>query len=156
MPGIKQRTVRRKKICPPHKRKSPSTPSQKVSASRKKLVKSPSSLFTKKTKASKDTCQQGRRAVILEKESVSPALESAVVCKHCFSGPVTFQEDKTKAVGLYTGPYLCCEACGEVTVIPFSFVNEALSINRKAVFANKCMGGTRASLETFCAKSSVG
>ena len=97
---------------PSTQEKKPGTPSQRVSASRKKLVKSPSSLFTKKKKASKDTCQQVRRAVILEKESVSPALESAVVCRHCLSGPVTFQEDKTKAVGLY-----CCKACSEVTVI---------------------------------------
>lgn len=153
MPGIKQRTVRRKKICPPHKRKGPSAPSHKVSASRKKLVNSPSSLLSKKKKASKDSCQKGKRTVVLEKESVSPTLESAVVCKHCLCGPVTFQEDETKSVGLYTNLYLRCVACGEVTEFPFSSVNDgkALSINRKVIFANKCIGGTRASLETFCA-----
>ena len=49
---------------------------------------------------------------------------SAVLCKHCLCGPVTFQEDETKAVGLYTSPYLCCESCDKVTKITFSSVDE--------------------------------
>ena len=52
-----------RKICPPHKRKDPSKPTQKVSASRKKLVNSPSGLFSKKKKASKGSCQKGTKAV---------------------------------------------------------------------------------------------
>lgn len=102
MPGIKQRIIRRKKICPPHKRKAHS---QKVSASRKKLVNSPSGIFSKK-RVSKDSCQEGKKTVVLEKENLLPALESAVVCQHCLSGPVTFKEDKN--IGLCTNPSLNC------------------------------------------------
>ena len=93
MPGIKQRTVRRRKICIPHERKDPFKPTQKVSVSRKKLVNSPSGLFSKKKKASKGSWQKGTKTVFLEKENVSHILESAVLCKHCLCGPVTFQED---------------------------------------------------------------
>ena len=71
--------------------------------------------------------------------------------KHCLCGPVTFQEDETKAVGLYTNPYLCCESCGKVTKIPFSSVDDkgkALSINWKAVFVKENLADSLYNLES--------
>ena len=151
MPGVKQRTVRRKTICPPHKRKGSH---KQESASRKKLVKSPSGLFSKKKKEAKQpklADQQGM-TVILEKSALQATLEDAVLCKHCLSGPVRFEEDDTQSNGLGTHSYLFCEACKVGTLFPFTKLNgKSLMLNRKAVFANKCIGGTRTSLKTFCA-----
>ena len=54
----------------------------------------------------------------------------------------------SKHQGLYTSPELSCEACGNATKIPPS--NKAFLINRKIIFATKCVGGTGASLSSFC------
>ena len=45
------------------------------------------------------------------------------------------------------------ENCGNTTFIKFSTTDGAsvLAINRKAVFANKCAGGSRSLLKVFCA-----
>lgn len=72
MPGNKQRTVRRKKICPPHKKNGKSKLSasrKKLSASRKKLIKSPYSLLRRPKKGTTVATglDQGRKTVILEK-----------------------------------------------------------------------------------------
>ena len=194
MPGRKQRTVRRKKIRPPHKRvpqkltkkssstptvatrsqqtlsstptrttstshpqsplQSPSTSTQTVSASRKKLSKSPHTpLSTVSSDSDDEMIEAGNKLVVLEIDGVNEALKSSVACKECSGGPIVFVEDHTSKKGLCTKPSLHCEQCGAMTPISFSTLppsNKALTVNRKSVFANKCIGGTWTSLNTFC------
>lgn len=59
-----------------------------------------------------------------------------------------YREDFSKRKGLYTALYLQCESCNSQIPIPISSVgtSKVLTVNRKAVFANKCAGGSAASL----------
>ena len=52
-------------------------------------------------------------------------------------------------LGVYTAPYIFCNSCSCQVSIPFTTVgdSEVLTVNRKAVFANKCVGGSCASLQ---------
>ena len=56
-------------------------------------------------------------------------------------------------IGLCANPSLYCTSCETETPIPFATVDnsKSLLINRKSIFANKCVGGTHSSLNTFCA-----
>ena len=65
----------------------------------------------------------------------------------CGEGLV-YREDFSKRKGIYTAPYLLCENCKFQVPIPFPSVgtSKVLTVNRKAVFANKCAGGSAASL----------
>ena len=69
-------------------------------------------------------------------------------CGECGKKSLVYKEDFLKRQGLYTAPYLLCESCSCSVSIPFSSVgnSKVLTINRKAVFANKCAGGSAASL----------
>lgn len=209
MPGTKQRTVRRKKICPPHKRipqkstnkpsatptetrstpsqdtlsstpsrntstshsqnppqtpstsashsqdppQTPSTSTRAVSASRKKLSKSPHTpLSNVSSDSDDDLVEAGNKLVILEVDGINEALQSSVVCKECSGGPVVFVEDHTSKQGMFTKPSLHCKQCGVTTNISFSTFPpsyKALTINRKSVFTNKCIGGTSTSLNSL-------
>ena len=70
-------------------------------------------------------------------------------CGECGEKHIVFKEDSTKRSGLYTAPYMFCEHCSHRIPIPFTFVgnSKVLLINRKSVLANKCAGGTLASLQ---------
>ena len=94
---------------------------------------------------------QGQR--IFELPSLQLALSEAVCCKACGSGSITLKEDLSLQRGLYTKPYLYCEQCASTTYIPFSYCHSSkvLAINRRSVFANRCVGGTHSSLSMFCA-----
>ena len=62
-------------------------------------------------------------------------------------------EDHTRKEGLSTHPSLRCEQCGAMNNIPISTLphsHKVLTINRKSVSANKCIGSTSSSLNTFC------
>ena len=184
MPGRKQRTIRRKKIRPPHRRVSqesttappsapteaesserapPSTPTgptpapqtpSSSSASRKKLSKAPHTPLSTVTSSSDDEPTEcGNKLVILEIDGLNETLKGSVCCKECSGGPVVLVQDHTRKEGLSTHPSLQCEQCGATNKIPFSTLppsHKALTINRKSVFANKCIGSTSASLNTFC------
>lgn len=157
MPGTKQRTVRRKKICPPHKRVSekptsappptspvaisspststpapsstvvqtpttttvtpsaspsgnlPLTPSistRAVSASKKKLSKSP---HTNIGDSSSDEESVAIESGILEVDALNEAMKSSVSCKECSGGPVVLMQDQLNKKGLSTNPSLQCE-----------------------------------------------
>lgn len=91
--------------------------------------------------------------MILEVDGLNEVLRTSVSCKECSSGPVTFVEVHASKKELSTNPSLHCEECGATTSISFSTLppsHKALTINRKSVFANKCVGGTSALLNTFC------
>lgn len=125
-----------------------------MSASRKKLSKSPHTpLSTVSSDSDDEIIEAGNKLVILEIDGVNEALKSSVACKECSGGPVVFVEDHASKQGLCTKPSLHCEQCGVTTCISFSTLppsHKALTINRKSVFANKCIGGTSTSLNTFC------
>ena len=198
MPGIKQRTTRRKKRKPPVKRPvtpdiasskpdvastttatttsltslspvttvsgststttatpSISTSSATPTASEKKLMQSISDLLDKQSSTSEsesDEVYEGRGVRLLELQGLQSALQS-LLCRECHGGPVIFKEDFTKKEGLCTKPFLLCENCGNTTAIDFSTTSgsKVLAINQKAVFANKCAGGSSSSLNMFCA-----
>ena len=62
------------------------------------------------------------------------------------------KEELYKREGLCTHPYLYCQSCESKTAIPFTkSSSRSLAVNRRAVLANKCVGGSYSSLETLCA-----
>ena len=95
----------------------------------------------------------GKEVAIVEIGGFQSALEASVMCSTCGSGPVVFEQDYSTQIGLYANPSLYCTSCETETPIPFAFVDnsKSLLINRKSVFANKCVGRTHSSLNTFCA-----
>lgn len=100
--------------------------SKQVSASRKKLVKSPTSLFLRK-KASK---LAGVMTVVIEKQGLCATLKDAVMCQYCLSGPVRFGQDETQSNGLGTNPYLTCESCKVIScLMGKSIVRQSLLIS---------------------------
>ena len=129
------------------------TSSQVRTASDKKLSRSVSDILDRESSGSEsDELCEGRGVRMLELEGLQSALGS-VVCKECSNGPIVLKEDFVRREGLCTKPFLFCESCSNPTSIEFSTAGEskALSINRKAVFASKCAGGSRSSLQMFCA-----
>ena len=70
----------------------------------------------------------------------------------CGEKGIVYREDFTKRQGLYTASYLFCKECSCRIPIPFSSVSKrrVLAVNWKAVFANKCAGGSLASLKKLC------
>ena len=93
------------------------------------------------------------KLIILEIYGLNEALKGSVACKECSGGPEILVEDHTRKEGLSTHPLLRCEQCGATNNIPFSTLppsHKALTINRKSGSANKCIGSTSASLNTFC------
>lgn len=124
-----------------------------MSASRKKLNKSPHTpLSTVSSDSDNEIIEAGNKLVILEVHGVNEALKTSVACKECLGGPVVFVEDHTSKEGLCTKPSLHYEQCGATTCISLTLPpsHKALTINRKSVFVNKCIGGTSTSLNTFC------
>lgn len=69
-------------------------------------------------------------------------------------GDLNFIQDPRTSYGLYTAPKIVCKKCKKLTAFHFSKLPDkryrGFSINRQIVFANKCIGGTRAGLDTFC------
>ena len=139
-----QRTVRRKKICPPHKRVPhkltnkpssapteatisqhilssthtcntstfhsqsplqtwPSTSTQTVSASRKKLstCKSPHTPLSTVSSDSDDDMIERNKLIILELDRVNEAIKSSVASKECSGSRVVFVEDHASNQGLF-------------------------------------------------------
>ena len=66
-----------------------------------------------------------------------------VRCGECSEKGLVYREDFSKRKGIYTA-----QNCNFQVPIPFSSVgtSKVLTVNRKAVFANKCAGGSAASL----------
>ena len=171
MPRTKQRSVRRRKRKAPCRTAHPlntpvETPTRAISssvesgpttASEKKLSLSPhnasestSYLNSSDSESESDGIKMGAR--ILEVSGLQTALEAAVCCSKECGGQILLKEDLYKREGLCTHPYLFCQKCGSKTVIPFTkSSSRSLAINRRAVLANKCIGGSYPSLETFCA-----
>lgn len=121
-------------------------------ASRKKLTNSPLTSLCDDSWYSHDEQDQNKWTVILEVAGLQEALKKYTVCSTCY-GPVSFRCNSFPHQGLGT-PSIFCENCDCCGTIPFSAAEaqgRSLAINRRSVFANKCIGGTRASLETFCA-----
>ena len=167
----KQRSVRRRKRKAPCRTAHPlntpvETPTRAISssvesgpttASEKKLSLSPhnasestSYLNSSDSESESDGIKMGAR--ILEVSGLQTALEAAVCCSKECGGQILLKEDLYKREGLCTHPYLFCQKCGSKTVIPFTkSSSRSLAINRRAVLANKCIGGSYPSLETFCA-----
>ena len=133
-----------------------STSHERVPASKKKLRKSPRSTFYD-ADSEEDTeydVRAGGKLSVVENTGLERAIKRAFVCKKCFCGLLAFKENPVARNGLCMNPYFICERCKNVTKIPFSTVKPndlALSLNRKSVLANKCIGGTYASLSTFFA-----
>ena len=129
---------------------SPSVSTPAPTASVKKLSASPHATYGNSSSESEvEECKcDGKGARILEVSGLQSALEG-VCCKHCGSGPIVFREDVSKRQGLYTSPFLYCESCTTALPILFSACSssKALAINRRAVLANKCAGGSHSSLE---------
>ena len=68
-------------------------------------------------------------------------------------GPVLFKEELFKRGGLCTHPYLFCQSLQTKTAIPFACSGlRSLAVNRRAVLANKCVGGSyiRIFRDSFC------
>ena len=106
----------------------------------------PSSISSSESESEEDETKRGSR--ILEVRGLQSALK-AVCCKEC-SGPILFKEELFKREGLFTHPYLFCQSCQAKTPIPFSKCGpRSLAVNRRAVLANKCVGGSYVSLETL-------
>ena len=133
---------------------TPTTPTTTMSttASRKKLSMSPHVSIcgsSSKSECEIDECEleeQGCR--IFELGGLMSVFQS-LGCGECGEKGLVYREDFTKRQGLYTAPYLLCERCSYQVAIPFSSVGDTkvLTVNRKAVFANKCAGGSAASLQ---------
>jgi hypothetical protein len=169
MPRTKQRSVRRAKRRPPRRHAESAqtqsdTPTGSAStnaesglttASERKLSLSPhtaseypSSVSSSESESESDGPKKGAR--ILEVTGIQSALKNAVCCKEC-GGPVLFKEELFKREGLCTHPYLFCQSCQTKTAIPFACSgSRSLAVNRRAVLANKCVGGSYTSLETLC------
>ena len=97
-----------------------------------------------------DCEQHGSR--IFELPGLVSALQSSTCCSECFSGPVLYKESD-RCQGLCTNPYFLCASCSKSTPIPFSKIpsSKVMTLNRKAVLANTCAGGNRASLQMLLA-----
>ena len=92
-----------------------------------------------------------KRASVRWKGTVANGLKrvfQGVRCGECSEKGLVYREDFSKRKRIYTAPYLLCENCNFQVPIPFSSVgtSKVLTVNRKAVFANKCAGGSAASL----------
>ena len=123
-----------------------SSTSETLTASEKKLSKSISTLLDEQSSDSE--LYEGRGVRLLELEGLQSALSQSIVCKECGEGPVVIKE---RQEGLCTKPALHCESCGTSTEISFSTATGSmvLALNRKAVLANKCIGGSHSSLKMF-------
>ena len=131
------------------------TPSAST-ASERKLCTSPYAHIEHSSSSSgSDSEGDGREvrkgAQVLEVAGIQTALK-AVCCKECGSGPVMFEEDLHKRVGLCTHPYLLCQNCQARTDIPFAKAgSRSLAVNRRTALANKCIGGSFTTIETLFA-----
>ena len=135
---------------------STSTSTPALTATAKKLAKSP---YLSLPEQSSDESElemydefEGKGVRLFELEGLQKALES-VACRECGTGRIVLRENLHLRQGLYTEPYLVCEECSNVTKVPFSRCtpSKAVTINRQSVFAAKCIGGSLASLQMFCA-----
>ena len=124
-------------------------PAAAPTASKRKLSKSPNASFCSSDSddGSESECE-GKGMRLLEVAGLNASLQE-VCCKQCGAGPVVFKEKLASREGLCTHPYLFCESCSHTCPIAFSMAgsSKALAVNRKAVMANKCAGGSRASLQ---------
>ena len=101
---------------------------------------------------SSDTDGEGSGTMLLDKSELQAAINTAAVCSDCH-GALTIREDPWVKQGLFTSPHFICKRCHNETAIHFPTLggnSRALAINRRIVFANKCIGGTRAGLDVFC------
>lgn len=126
-----------------------------ATASLKKLSASKYASFdgdsSSESEFERDNILEGQGIRVFELEGLKTVF-GQLRCGECGEKSVTYKEDFTKRQALFTAPYLICQSCNDTVSIPFSSVgsSKVLTINRKAVFANKCVGGTAASLQLFC------
>ena len=130
----------------------PSTP-RATTASKKKLSVSPhismdTSDDDSSSSSEENECEmEGHGCRLFELDGLKRVFQG-VRCGECSEKGLVYREDFSKRKGLYTAPYLLCESCNSQVSIPFSSVgtSKVLAVNRRAVFANKCAGGSSASL----------
>lgn len=91
---------------------------------------------------------EGRGCRLFELEGLMAVFRS-VACGKCGKKSLEYREDFQKCLGLYTAPYLIFKSCSWQLSIPFTTFggSKVFKVNRKAVFANKCAGGSSASLQ---------
>ena len=177
MPRTKQRSIRRPKQKAPRRdtkqlSNQADTPTRSATtatesdaapvasgpttASERKLSHSPhttseypcSSLSSSESESESEGGKTGSR--ILEVRGIQSAL-GAVCCKEC-GGLVSFKDELHKREGLCTHPYLFCNGCQSATSISFAKSDaRSLTVNRRTVLANKCVGGSYTSPETLLA-----
>ena len=96
---------------------------------------------------------EGKGVRLFELKGLQKALES-VACRECSRDHIVLRENLYIRQGLYTGLYLVCEECSNVTKVPFLSMyaySKIVAINHQSVLATKCIGGSLASLQIFCA-----
>ena len=141
-----------------------SAPRARITTSQKKLLKSPLLAGSNSTGDNLDDSglsiphYVGKPIMLVEAPELLSALLKGFLCKCKKCGVesrITIQENIVNKQGLCSSPYFLCEACKTATKIHYSTVSndgtKVLSINRRSVVANKCIGGTYSSLQTFCA-----
>ena len=127
---------------------SPSTP-RATTASKKQLSVSPHLPKENDSSSEDSECElEGHGCRLFELDGLKSVFQG-VRCGECGEKGLVYREDFSKRQGLYTAPYLVCESCSSQVLIPFSSVGtrQVLCVNRKAVFANKCAGGSASSLQ---------
>ena len=130
---------------------SPSTP-RAATASKKKLSVSPyistADFDDDSSSEESEREMEGHGVRLFELDGLKSVFQG-VRCGECGEKGLVYREDFSRRQGLYTAPYLLCESCNCQVSIPFSSVgtSKVLCVNRKAVFANKCAGGSAASLQ---------
>lgn len=92
---------------------------------------------------------------MFELEGLQGALSSTFVCRVCHSANISLQENTAARKGLCTALSIVCGDCSNTVKVPYSVagganVGSILSVNLKSVVANKCIGGSFASLQMFC------
>ena len=129
---------------------------QLVTATQKKLCKSPTTYCTLSSGSESESdfdydAYEGKGTRLLEVSGLQSALQG-VCCKECGGGPISFRENFLKRQGLCTEPFLFCENCSHISPILFSTVaTKVVAANWQSVLANKCVGGSHASLQMFFA-----
>ena len=134
-----------------------STTPKVVTASKKKLSKSPYGCFDDHAEDSGSSSDsdgevEGQGCRLFELDGLIAVFKNLhVACGKCGHKGLEYKEDFLKRQGLYTAPCLFCKSCHCRVPIPFSTVgsSKVFKVNRKVALANKCAGGSYAGLRMF-------
>ena len=132
-----------------------STTPKVVTASKKKLSKSPYGCFDDHAEDSGSSSDsdgevEGQGCRLFELDGLIAVFQN-LACGKCGHKGLEYKEDFLKRQGLYTAPCLFCKSCHCRVPIPFSTVgsSKVFKVNRKVALANKCAGGSYAGLRMF-------